>query len=234
MQTNILEPEFLLNLFDRFTSFKWLIVKKNAAFPNYSPGDDIDVFVFDINKALQFTADKLSEKVAQDSSLSITVEKSENKAHLDLRKNNKIELRFDFYEAMPDYKNLKVKSGLFCSMLETRQELIIGSHSIYIPSDKFEMIFRYMEYNEYFASNPDKLKHAEFVFQKLTAENNEQFFSSLHYYIALPNHEPYRPTRLVRFKTNIGYIKVILKKSIKSIKQDGIIEFFKLIYRRVK
>lgn len=134
-----------------------------------------------------------------------------------------LELRFDVHEGLPKFKNVKIRDDYSNSLLEHKQKLEIKDSAgiisaVNIPSNIDELIFRYIEYFEWFERRPDKIKHLEYVEQHLeTQEERAFFFDRLHTYMDLIGKDDISAP-ITKFKENkSGHtdIKTKIKRELK-------------------
>jgi len=164
----------------------YCLVKKSDIFPKYLIGSDFDIFCYDIKKCLSELLSAANNYLYNGYELKAT-KLGESQIQLDLLKEKELVVKFDLYENLPKYHNIQVKEYFFASILENRQKISINDFSIYVPNKIDEIIIRYLEYHEYFALRPDKIKHIEFIEKELSDANEvDIFFKKLHYFIKLP------------------------------------------------
>lgn len=193
--------KFVLDLNKFFIPLKdeiYCIIKLRD-FPHYSPGSDIDIFCYDIDKFAQNIL-RLGKQYVYEG-FEITSHRLHNgkQIHIDFLCNGKIEFRFDLYANLPHYNNVRIKESYFESVIENRISKEISSeectYCIFIPSEVDDLIIRYVEYVEWFSQVPDKVGHVEYIMSRPGIMHGEiPFIDKLHHYIALPecpdNDEP--------------------------------------------
>jgi len=165
-------------------------IVKRGDIENYKAGADFDIFCFDMHS--------FSKKVIMSSQpyLNDGYELKINNSrqthwHIDLVAEKKITIRFDLYCSLPDYQNINVKDGLFSSIIENRVEenVVLNGKiiKVYYPSLVDEIIIKYLEYVENYKLRPDKVKHLDYVLEKLEEDSdNKRFLEKLHFYTAIP------------------------------------------------
>jgi hypothetical protein len=223
----------LLSLFGRLESEKYCVVKINPAFPEYRPGSDVDIFVYDpasfMSKLVRYLGD-IAEKNHE-----IPVNQiHEGHVQLDYKIDGKLEIRFDLYTVLPRYRCASVKESLFDSVIEGsvfQQYEKDGERSaISVPSVIDNCLIRYLEYNEYFATNPDKIKHAEYIVRNLADVQVDDFLAKLHHYISFPRvvqdkRGGRRGIRSLRTSALWGIAKAVrrtLKRFIQRLRSGGV------------
>ena len=157
-------------------------------FPEYAIGSDIDIFCYDINNIaniiLQNTNQYISDKIT------IEIKELNKQIYVDIKEYDKIHFRFDLYGELPNYKNVKIKPCLFSSIIEhaTSKSILNNELTVKVPCLIDEIIIRYIEYHEWYAQRPDKIKHINYIEKMIDLEmvDTTLFFDKLHYYTELP------------------------------------------------
>lgn len=220
----------LSKIFRKLEDKSYCIIKLPDIFPSYSIGSDLDIFCYDIQEVSQIIVSSIQEYITKN----VTVELIDNKTHIyiDVIQNDKIHFRFDLYGALPLYNNVSIKDAFFSSVVENTKIVSLDDLNIKVPSDIDEAILRYIEYHEWYVKRPDKIKHIQYLEDKI--EKNEisinKMFDKLHYYISIP-----RPLedRAVSSSESVRYIQYLygnIQKIIKYIQING----FKKTFTKVK
>jgi len=184
-----------LNIVDfikQIENLNYIIIKKPEHFPEYYTGSDLDIICDDKRELIQNLL-IVGNNYIENHNFEIRVASNENTNHtkVDFYFEEILELRFDVHEGLPKFKNVKIRDDYANSLLEHKQKLEIVdkiglTFIVNIPSNIDELIFRYIEYFEWFERRPDKIKHLEYVEQHL--KNDEEritFFDRLHTYMDL-------------------------------------------------
>lgn len=180
----------LLKFFQLIENESYVVIKPSCKIPDYDIGSDIDMFCYFTDKIVGKITIFLSEYL--DGKSKITVIDSPTKVHVDFIVNNEINLRFDLYKQLPIYRNISLKPAFFSSVIESSLVRNITENnrtaSVKVPSETDDLILRYVEYHEYYAARPDKIKHVEYIQQKVAGNESEQIkmLDKLHYYTAFP------------------------------------------------
>ena len=176
----------LLEFFRSLEGECYCIVKGDDLL-SYREGSDIDIFCFDmvsIAKKIMATANSY---VSKGYSVSVNNER-EDHWHIDLLKNNKIDIRFDLYSAMPEYKRISVKDSLFSSVVEGRICKEFDGVEVCYQSFIDELIIKYLEYVENYKLRPDKVRHLDYILEKIEDdESSKRFIDKLHFYTEFPS-----------------------------------------------
>ena len=147
-----------------------------------------------------------------------------------------IHFRFDLYGTLPTYKNILIKEAFFSSVIENSHIVEQNESKVKVPSQIDENILRYIEYQEWYGQRPDKIKHIEYLEEKI--KNSEMDINSLldklHYYIELPQVEENRQVSSSGAVRYFNYLFDLLKKVLRVIKEKGLRKTLKLIIKRVK
>ncbi|MCK4386485.1 MAG: hypothetical protein KAV41_00130 [Candidatus Pacebacteria bacterium] len=184
-----------LNIIDfikQIENLNYIIIKKPEHFPDYYTGSDLDI-ICDNKKDLIQKLLLVGNDYIKNHNFEIRVASNENTSHtkVDFYFGEILELRFDVHEGLPKFKNVKIRDDYANSLLERKQKLEITdgkriSTIVNTPSDIDELIFRYIEYFEWFERRPDKIKHLEYVEQHLNNDKERTvFFDRLHTYMDL-------------------------------------------------
>lgn len=199
----------LKDIFEHLKEEQYCIVKKPIKFPKYEEGEDIDIFCYFVERVIEKLLFKL-----KDYPFEIKVKKENKRAYIDLLKDDKIYFRFDIYGEIPKYKNILIKDAFFSSIIENSH----FENNIKVPSKIDEMIIRYLEYQEYYAQRPDKIKHIEYIKEYLNEKNKKIFFDKLHYYTELPqlDYKVKKPSFIREFLKYVKNRVLIVKNSLKS------------------
>lgn len=225
----------LVTFFQLIENESYVIIKPSKILPEYEDGSDIDIFCYHpqnmVNKVISF----LSKYVNSESTISIV--DGEHKIHIDYIYNGKIQFRFDLYKYLPKYKNINLKSAFFSSVIENAEYLAItedvNSLRIKVPSMIDDFILRYVEYHEYYAERPDKIKHIQYIEKFIPKDKFEAAFDKLHYYTAFPKPE-YR-SKSIKEKTTerVEYYQSMLIKAKHLYKTSGFKPLFSKIVKKL-
>jgi|688.fasta_scaffold84277_3 hypothetical protein len=221
------------DFFNKIVDHKYCVVKLSPIFPLYHPGQDIDIFCRDIERLSREAIGFLQNYV--DENYFIRVIKRNNCHQVDLMKKNTIHFRFDFINAIPRFKQVKIKSSLLDVVIESSKEKIIEDFKLKIPNQIDECILRYIEYVEYFAIHPDKIKHVDYInsFFESKPEDKKFFFDRLNHFTCLPIDEISKINKLNKVIKNIKYIKKLILASYYVYKQEGFLSLFEKVSRRL-
>jgi hypothetical protein len=213
----------LLEIFKDLEHEVYCIIK-SFDIVNYRKGGDIDIFCYDIKIFTQKILKVTNKYLKNGFVIKINNERSKH-WHIDIIKDKKIEIRFDLYESMPNYQNIDVKESLFSSIIESRISENIRGIKIYKQSLLDETLLRYIEYIEYYKLRPDKVKHLDYILEKLEESNDRNFLDKLYFYTKLP-----QTLEIKKKNSKIDTIKDIYLK----VKQTPLNELFKKILKNIK
>lgn len=218
-------------LFHNLRNESYALVKCPAHFPFMNAGADLDFFCRDINRVSNIIIDSLEQSLTENDK--IAVKKKNNKIHLDLIRQSEIILRFDLMGSYENYKNIKLKSSFFEVVLDKSQNLSQNGVEVKVPSLLDECIIRYIEYLEFFAKVPDKLKHVDYILQNLkSVEEKNIFFDRLHYFVEIPNAKYEPKTWYNKLGEKKDYIFDLLNKSRHLINNKGVKGFIIKVFNR--
>lgn len=180
----------LLALFKLIVNESYVVIKPSSKLPDYDVGSDIDIFCYHADQIGEKISGFLTDYLDEQSTISVT--DSPFKMHVDFIINNEINFRFDLYKKLPEYKNINLKSAFFSSVIESAitHELSHNEVSavVKVPSVTDDLILRYVEYHEYYAARPDKIKHIDYIQDKISNSESDRvkMFDKLHYYTEFP------------------------------------------------
>lgn len=180
----------LIKFFDSINDQDYCVIKMSPSLPEFSPGQDIDIFCFDPQQISQKILEWGNEYLKNGLAVRTKLDKDHNHIQIDFMKQNEIYLRFDLYGRLPNYTKLLLKPALFESIIE-RSGIISRNaggrtFSVKTPSDIDELILRYIEFVEWYNTRPDKIKHLDYIMQKIDEDKKTKFLDRLHHYTALP------------------------------------------------
>lgn len=223
----------LLEVFKKLESESYCIIKLPKNFPDYEIGSDLDVFCYDIQSVAKKILAFLQDSITSDIKMEIT--DNTTQLYIDLLYKNKIHFRFDLYEELPMYHNIKIKEAFFSSVIENTEVVIFKKSKIKVPTLLDELILRYIEYQEWYATRPDKIKHIDYILDKVKEYNvdDKQLFDKLYYYTALPNSFESRKVSTSGLVRNLTYFKEMGFKVIKYLKREGLNKTIKKIKEKI-
>ncbi len=166
----------LLKFFNNLSNEKYVIVKLNEDFPNYYFHSDIDIFCINMEKFSKKILQIGNQYAKQNWNIKIKSTNENTKIDFYYKNQEKLDFRFDIFSTLPKYKKIKIKPGLFYSIIENqiKQNFKYKDKEIKIsiPSEIDDLILRYYEFIEYYEQRPDKIKHLEIILKKI--EKNEK------------------------------------------------------------
>lgn len=181
----------LNNFFFDVRKIPYVIIKYNDNFPNYHKGQDIDIFCYDKGQFAQKIFEVGNKYLGKGFEIKVTDINTSN-TQIDFFLKDELHFRFDVYQELPTYKNIKIKKYYFYSVIEnatTLQHRFKNKpYSIYIPSKTDDLLLRYIEYIEYYRFRPDKVKHLNYIMKTVKSDPERiSFLDKLHLYTDLPD-----------------------------------------------
>lgn len=170
------------------------LVKIPKEFPRCRKGGDLDLFCYNIDSFGKRLLN-LGQKDIRLLNIEIEISKvTHDHWHIDFMDKKLIEFRFDLYGSIPHYRNIRIKSALFESIIENAVPLCRKwgelSYELYVPSTIDDMIIRYLEYCEYYRESTDKIHHLDYIQSFIKQENYRiDFFEKLHHYTDFPDYD---------------------------------------------
>jgi len=221
------------NLFKLLNDKDYVVVKLDPNFPDYKPGQDIDIYCRNIEETSRVIISFLTSFI--NNNCSINIKKRKNQIYVDLMNNKKIHFRFDLYDDIPQFSAINIKSSFFDVMIESAQEKKIKDFFIKVPNELDETILRYIEYIEYISMRPDKIKHIHYIKSRLESLNidKEIFFSRFNHFTNFPQKSFEQKNIFFKLKMSLVYIYDLFFKIIIIIKKDGITFLIKKILGKI-
>jgi hypothetical protein len=210
------------SLMTYFSSEQYCVVKLNSTFPDYKIGEDLDIYSFFPEKLIQIILEWGDDYVKKQGYVIQVQNRPSKHFHVDFVLQDELQFRFDLYGELPLYKNLSIKPSLFESVIENcilskRKECKIKT-----PCTIDNALLRYIEFTEWYQTKPDKIKHLDYIFNKVSVKNQKRLLDKLHYYTQIPNiYEDsvpaYRPSSLRLFiqRFNKDFFKALLRILLK-------------------
>jgi hypothetical protein len=138
--------------------FNYVIIRKSKIFPNYQINTDIDILANDMKNVIDYTM-KFSKKY-KDLKFN-PIQRPSGHFHIDIHNlDGTLNLKLDFIFDVGVYKKIALDKKLFVNILKYKIKDLDGT---YIPSNKYELLIRYLEYKENIDKRPDKIKHLNYI-----------------------------------------------------------------------
>lgn len=235
---NIDLDRFFYNLQDEI----YVVVKLSEDFPNYYPYSDIDIICYDsdrIARKILTTANYYAEKgftikISSDNRGIIKIDLYEKSC-------SKLDFRFDILSEVPKYEKTSIKDVFKYSIIENRisinRDFNNFQYKLYVPDTVHDVIFRYLEYVEYYDIRPDKIKHLNYIIAKLNDEPEQKaFIDKLHYFTKLnptklPDNAYFSQHALIK---NIDDVNEVAEKKSFKTRIKNLIKSNYLFYKLLK
>lgn len=172
----------------------YCVVKPSVDLPAYAPGSDADMFCYDPGAVARILMAQAAPWIEDGDEVRVTELHGGAQIHLDFLRAGAVEFRFDLYGELPHYEHLRIRPALFESVTEGRVWREAPGCRIPVPHETDDLLLRYLEYQEWYARRPDKVRHAEYIRQAVEdGASAKDFLDKLHRYTALPDvHGPHR------------------------------------------
>lgn len=171
-------------------NYNYVIIKIEH-FPNYYTGSDIDIFCENITDFAKLILG-IGNIYVEHQNFEIIVETTKDNTHtyIDFYINGELDFRFDLYSALPEFKNLSLKKELFFDILKNETSFYSvyngEEYPVYVPSETDDLLLRYIEYLEWYQRRPDKIKHLDYILERISSEQDKLIFiDKLHNYTKL-------------------------------------------------
>lgn len=181
----------LNDFFFNVRKIPYVIIKYDHNFPNYHKGQDIDIFCYDKGQFAQKIFEVGNKYLGKGFEIKV-VDISAGHTQIDFFLKDELHFRFDIYQELPLFKNIKIKNHYIYSVIEnaiTLQHYFRNKpYLVYIPSRTDDLLLRYVEYIEYYQLRPDKIKHLNYIMKAVKSEPKRiSFLDKLHFYTDLPD-----------------------------------------------
>lgn len=222
----------LSKIFENLNHTEYVIIKYPENLDKYDRGSDLDILCRNLNEATELIIKGVTKQISETEKIKVT--NIHGHRHIDVTRNNKIEIRFDLCSKLPLYNEVKLKESYFEAIIERRIFYTPNNsdHSFYVPSLIDESIMRYIEYNEYFSKRPDKIKHIDYILNNLSDKNKKEMLNRLHYFLAFqpPVVENKRLRLISRIKENF----LLIKKVFSYFKLYGFNDTVRKVIKKLK
>ena len=182
----------LIPFFRLISSDNYCVIKISEQFPHYSSGDDVDIFCYDPENIAKKVLIWGNEYTKNGLEIRVKTQTEYRHVTVDFLKGKQIEFRFDLHGRLPCYKKLLIKPALFESVIEHSQaaDYICEGESfiVRIPNIIDDIVLRYIEFIEWYNVRPDKVKHLDYIIEKIDENKRAKFLDKLHYYTAIPEY----------------------------------------------
>ena len=166
------------------------VIIKITHFPNYYKGSDIDIFCENMVEFTKLILGIGNIYVEQQNFEIIVTIKDTTHTYIDVYISGELDFRFDVYSALPEFKNLSLKKDLFFDILKNKTFFYSAyngdEYSVFVPSETDDFLLRYIEYLEWYQRRPDKIKHLDYILERLSSDKDKIIFiNKLHNYTKL-------------------------------------------------
>jgi hypothetical protein len=206
----------LVDVFKRLESETYCIIKLPNEFPGYLIGSDLDIFCYDVEKMARTILGIIGPEISD--GFEIKVLNDKHQIYIDIMEGEDIHFRFDLYGELPLYRQLSIKNAFFTSVIEGSSSREFSGSVVKLPSMLDEAILRYIEYQEWYAERPDKIKHIEYLEEKIESGEVDviKVLDKLHYYTEIPRVKKHRKNKKMKLSVKN------MKKIISYLKNNGI------------
>lgn len=189
----------------------YILLKKDEAFPDYATGSDLDLVVFDRERAIKAICEYFASHLADISEMRVS--DTDEYCHIDFIFDGKLDLRIDLIDNFDFFQKFNVKPSFMVKLFKDRKSITSSNGNVFVPNDEDELTLRYFEYLEWFDRRPDKIKHIDYICAQKDTALMQRFFDNTHRYIQFKpktSHTEKGPPRsgreaLTLIKSGIGY-----------------------------
>jgi hypothetical protein len=219
------------NIFRSLSFESYCLIKLSEIFPDYRVGSDVDIFCLNVDKITSIILKELNPICNEN--ISIKVTRNIYHIYIDIIENNSINFRFDLYGSMPIYKNIQIKSSYFSSIIENSIQKNFENENFFVkvPSKIDDSILRYIEYQEWYSERPDKIKHIDYLNEKISNKELDlnKMLDKLHYYITVPLNFDNRISSKNKYIRNFSFWLNLIKKGLFQLRNKGVGYAFKKV-----
>lgn len=172
MYSNIINPADVLGS----CNSAYTLLKVSENFPNYKAYSDIDILYAIDSNIVQECRSYIDAVYGIHNETHIM--DSGARVHVDLFPvpGERLDIKFDFINSFSVYSKCFVSDDFVHEVLDNR--VFCNNNKCYTPDPYHEMIIRVLEYLEYVDSRPSKVKHLDYVKEKITMMDRGVFFNS--------------------------------------------------------
>lgn len=214
---------------------EYAIIKISEDFPNYYKRSDIDIFCTNVEEFAKVVLEVGNRYLSKTTHVEVVTDEDNPHTYIDFYFDGDLDFRFDLYSKMPCFNAITTKDYFLYSVIDRRikveREYNDLKYPIFVPSDLDEIILRYLEYMEWYEKRPDKIKHLDYILERIGDEKTrKRFLDRLHLYAELPPLE--NKNEHIRSYIISRYFSLPLYY-LKKIKSKGVVGSFVAIKRRV-
>ena len=188
--TNLLRTKFDIKKIVESFQFEYCLVKIQKEFPNlYAVALDVDMFCGNTTEAKE----ELKKIVAQTTDFEYKIKDNfspYNQGTLVFlyREGNEVfDTAFDlinsYYYRKRDTENFTFSKTLFDDCLKSRELKNINGCKCYVPSEKYDLLIRYMELLKHPDNESKQIKHRSYLKERLAPDQIEEFHKLIDEYV---------------------------------------------------
>lgn len=159
----------------------YVLIKKDEVFPQYMPGSDIDLVVFDREETIRSIYSFYESHIGEIGEMKVS--DKEKSCHIDFLFDGKLNLRVDLIDNFEFFEKIDVKPSFIFKLFKDRQLVECNDGHVYVPADEDDLTLRYFEYLEWFDHRPDKIKHLDYICEVEDEALKKRFFANTHRFI---------------------------------------------------
>ena len=184
----------MINIIEVFVAFntrsKYALLKS----PDWSnlceTNTELDILCQNYVEILQIILSFMNKYIDQaDQGYVINIEeKDSGHTKIDMVKGEDLHLRWNLYQSLPKFKKISIRDSLFDVIIERAVICKINrsgneSVEVYVPEFFDDLLLKYIEYQEFYFVQDDRVKNAEYIQALLTTEAMKNtFFDRISYY----------------------------------------------------
>lgn len=159
---------------------------------SYVPGSDVDVICDDLVELAHAVLRVGNRYIDGGYEIEVKERAAGRQVYIDFWRDSRLDFRFDIYEGLPQYKQVRLKASYAERILADRvgepRDCEGQTYPFYRQCELDELVLCYVEYFEWYHLRPDKIKHLDYIFNR-TRDDAQllDFLKRLHWYTDLPD-----------------------------------------------
>ena len=178
MNNNLIHIQKLLQQLDN----EYIVLKIWPDFPNYLPGSDVDLLVFNRHQSVERLIEYLNQKLDGNDTF-VRIHDSGKHLHLDVMKEGKLDIRVDLIDNLDIFHDFGIQDALKTKFFMDRIVKDFDGLPIFVPCKSDDLLIRYIEYLAYFSMRPEKIKHLEFILENSNETEQKAMIANAHRFI---------------------------------------------------
>ena len=168
----------------------YVLIKKWVDFPELIDGSDVDLLVIDLHHSSEKLQSFFIKNLINQKNFLRVIDNT-NHVFLDYFENNQFILRLDLIDNLDIFSKFSIQNALKIKIFMSRIKINIDGYSVFLPSNEFDLLIRYLEYLEWFQLRPDKIRHLEYILETAGESDIKMLTTNIHKYVRY-NHQEWK------------------------------------------